>query len=100
MRSTILAVTVALQVVMLSSALAGPKGTVRVPRISAPITVDGDFSDWPLSAYFDCFRFVACLCFVVLTAYAASNGTGAPVRCVSVVVVVRVGFETVYRILA
>ena len=30
---------------------AGPKGTISVPRISSPITVDGDFSDWPLAAY-------------------------------------------------
>ncbi len=30
---------------------AGPKGTISVPRISRPITIDGDFSDWPLARY-------------------------------------------------
>ena len=30
---------------------AGPKGTITVPRISSPITIDGDFSDWPLTSY-------------------------------------------------
>ena len=34
-----------------SALLAGPKGTISVPRISSPITIDGDFSDWPLTNY-------------------------------------------------
>ncbi len=32
-------------------ALAGPKGTIRVPRVTTPIRVDGSFDDWPLANY-------------------------------------------------
>ncbi len=35
----------------LRSSEAGPKGKVNVFRANAPITVDGDLSDWPLSRY-------------------------------------------------
>lgn len=36
---------------ILPEAMAGPKGTVRVPRITSPVTVDGAFGDWPLATY-------------------------------------------------
>lgn len=31
--------------------LAGPKGEVFVKQANSPITIDGDFSDWPLASY-------------------------------------------------
>ena len=37
-------------VLVVSDVYAGPKGTVSVPRAGA-ITIDGDFSDWPLASY-------------------------------------------------
>ena len=45
--------TSTLVLLLINHAVAGPKGTLKVPRLTSPITVDGDFSDWPTECLFN-----------------------------------------------
>ncbi len=51
MKTAICILTATLGLSLANTACGGPKGTLQVPRRTSPITIDGDFSDWPLASY-------------------------------------------------